>query len=104
MLATLASILILACWTVGFAHWRPRGGRLWYFPLAPAGRVAFTLAGLAVVAASVLVLGGIVGANALMCAFAVAAMTEVIYSCWRRKHELAGEQGSEWSPRSIRCC
>jgi hypothetical protein len=91
MLATVASILILACWTVSFAHWRLRGGRLWYFPLAPAGRIAFTLGQLAVLAASVMVLVGIVGANALMSSFAVAAMMDVIYSCWRREHELAGE-------------
>jgi hypothetical protein len=46
---------------------------------------------LAVLGASVMMLLGLVGANALMSAFAVAAMTDASYSCWRREHELAGE-------------
>ena len=42
-------------------------------------------------AASVMVLLGIVGANTLISAFAVAAVIDAFYSSWRREHEPAGE-------------
>ena len=91
MLATSASILILVCWAISFAHWHFRGGRLWYFPRTRRGRIVFTLATFAVLAVSVMVLLSVAGANALMFAFAVAAIMDVSYSCWRREHALPTE-------------